>query len=451
MPDSYSILIKNANYLPVRKNGKRACVVKDASILIENGVIREISKSPFRQKSTKGEKIDAKDSLVLPGLVNAHTHLPETLERGVCDDATLDDWLWNHIWVMESRMGKKEAYAGAMLGCVEMIKCGTTSFIDQFYYAEELFDAVNKSGLRALLCPSVFDNCVESKTIERAFERAKEVISEKQGKSRRINWGIGPHAPYTVEKDMLLRIAEFADERNLPVHIHLQESLWEMEKAKKEFGMSPIKYLEKIGFFSDKNHQNKRKILGAHCVFVDNEDMEIMRKNELSVLHNPRCNLKLANGIAPVSDMLEKGINVAIGTDGCASNNNLFILEDLLIATILQKYLKSDPRVMPIEEAIELATINGARAIGLENEIGCIEEGKKADVIIVDMKGAHANPKHNILSNLIYASSSHDVNTTIVDGKILMHERKLRELDEQKVIDMARKASEVLLGKKDVR
>ncbi len=440
--DSSPILIKNADLLPVRTKGKRAGLVKGCAIVIESGEVREISNTPFKQNRSRGEKIDAKGCIVLPGLVNAHTHLPETLERGICDDATLDDWLWNHIWVMEGRMTKKEAYAGALLGCLEMIKCGTTSFIDQFYYASELADAVDLAGVRGLLCPSVFDNCAESKTLERAFVRAKEVITERQGKSDRVTWGIGPHAPYTVNKDMLLRIAEFADERNLPMHIHLHESKWEMDKAMNDFGMSPIQYLDSFGFFG-----KKRKVLGAHCVFIDEKDMAIMKKSDFSVLHNPRCNLKLANGVAPVSEMMDRGINVALGTDGCASNNNLFMIEDLLIATILQKYKVGDPRAMPIEDAIELATINGARAMGLEDKLGSVEVGKRADIIIVDMKGAHTTPAHNALSNLIYASSSHDVRTTIVDGKVLMQNREVRALDEEKVIEMANEAAQVLLGK----
>lgn len=431
------IYIKNADVIPVVPRGK---MMKDTGILIENGEIIRVDDSVRVAKDVAGhEVIDAKGHVVLPGLVNAHTHLPEALLRGICDDRPLEQWLWDHVWVMEARMTKKEAAAGARLGCLELIKNGVTGFIDQFYYANELAEAVRDSGIRALLCPSIFNDNAESGSIENCLKRACTVANEWQDKHPRIRMGLGPHAPYTVDKDILLRVKAFADKLSVPIHIHISETRWELEQARANFGMSPVQYLESIGLL-------EARVLAAHCVHVDDKDIALMKTRNVHVLHNPTSNLKLSSGIAPVTKFLERGMNVAIGTDGNASNNNLDVIEEVRLAALLQKNLTDTPTVMPIEQAIELATLNGAKAMGMEHVSGTIENGKAADLIIVNRTGVHMVPQHNILSNLIYSSNPADIRTLIVDGELVMEERKVLTLDEEKVIEDAERAAAVLKG-----
>jgi 5-methylthioadenosine/S-adenosylhomocysteine deaminase len=431
------IIIKNAIVIPVVPSGK---LMKDAGIIIEAGKIVQIGTSAqVRSESCGHEIIDANNCVVIPGLINAHTHLPETLLRGICDDQPLERWLWDYVWVMEAKMTKKEALAGARLGCIELIKSGVTAFIDQFYYAHEIATAVVESGIRALLCPSVFDNNPEAGSIENCFNRACVVVKEWQEKHPRVKMGIGPHATYTVDKDMLLRIYEFAVEHQLPLHIHLSETSWELKQIMSKFGVrSPIQHLQKLNILEN------TRILGAHCVYVDERDLVIMQQHDFHVLHNPTSNLKLAAGIAPITKFIERGINVCIGTDGSASNNNLAILEEVMLAALLQKNLTSNPTAIPIEQALEIATINGAYAMGLSDLIGSIEVGKSADLTIIGLRSPHMNPSTNVLSNLIYASNPSDIRTVIVDGKIIMRERELLTLNETDVIEDANRAVEVL-------
>ena len=433
------ILIKNASVIPVRPAG---AVYDNYSILIEDGKITAMGPSEEIAKNhilSDAVVLDGKDKLVLPGLINGHTHLPETLLRGICDDEMLEKWLWDNVWVWEGRMTTKEAKAGAMLGCLELIKNGVTGFIDQFYYANEIAEAVAESGIRALLCPSVFDNNAEAGSIDNCFARACEVVDQWYGKNERVMWGMGPHAPYTVDKEWLWKIKDFGHDRKLPIHIHMQETQWEMDEAVKNFGKTSFGYLNEIGLLSE-------PILAAHCVVSTEEDRQLMAKHNIHVLHNPTSNLKLSSGIAPVSTYLSEGINVVVGTDGNGSNNDLDMLAEIQLAALLQKYKTGKPTAMPLSRTLDTATINGAKAMGMEDRIGTLEVGKLADVIIMDCSGVNMNPRHNLLSNLIYSSSSKDIETVIVDGKILMRDRKVLTMDEEKVVAEATDAMHVLRG-----
>ena len=433
------IIIRNATVIPVRPAG---AVFKNQSILIRDGKITAMapySEIKENEQLMGAQVIEGQNKLVLPGLVNAHTHLPETLLRGICDDEMLEKWLWGNVWIWEGRMTPKEARAGAMLGCLELIKNGVTSFIDQFYYANEIAEAVVESGIRGLLCPSVFDNNAEAGSIDNCFKRATEVVDQWYGKNERVMWGMGPHAPYTVDKEWLLKIKDFGHERKLPIHIHMQETQWEIDEALKNFGKTPFQYLMDIGLLTE-------PILAAHCVVSTEEDRKIMVEHDIHVLHNPTSNLKLSSGIAPISEYLDQGINVAVGTDGNGSNNDLDMLSEIQLAALLQKGKTGKPTAMPLDRTLDTATINGAKAMGMEDKLGTIEVGKLADVIIMDCSGVNMNPQHNLLSNLIYSSSSKDIETVIVGGNIIMEDRKVLTMNEERVIREATEAMYVLRG-----
>ncbi len=433
------ILIENATVIPVRPSGK---VFKNHSILIENGKIAALGKIEDIKKEhslTGVRNISGHKKLVMPGMINGHTHLPETLLRGICDDEMLEKWLWDHVWVWEGRMKPKQAKAGSMLGTLELIKNGVTGFIDQFYYTNEIAEAVDESGIRGLICPSVFDNNAEAGSIDNCFKRACEVVDQWYGKEDRIMWGMGPHAPYTVDKDWLLKIKDFVHDRKLPIHIHVQETQWEIDQAQESFGNSPVKYMEEIGLLEE-------KILAAHCVVTSDEDRDIMKKYDVHVLHNPTSNLKLSSGIAPVQNYLERGINVTVGTDGNGSNNDLDMLTEIHLAALLQKYSTGVPTAMPLDWTLDLATINGAKAMGIDDRVGTLEVGKEADMIIMNVSGVNMNPPHDMLSNLIYSSSSRDIETVMVKGNIIMEEGRVLTMDEEKVIEEGNEAMRVLRG-----
>ena len=433
------IIIENATVIPVRPAG---VVLENHSVLIQDGKIsavasRDTIKENFMLNNVK--IIDGKNKLVLPGLINGHTHLPETLLRGICDDEMLEKWLWDNVWVWEGRMTAKEAKAGSLLGCLELIKNGVTGFIDQFYYANEIAEAVVESGIRGLLCPSVFDNNAEAGSIDNCFKRACEVVDQWYGKNERVMWGMGPHAPYTVDKEWLWKIKDFGHDRQLPIHIHMQETQWEVDEAKKNFGKTPFQYLKEIDLLTE-------PILAAHCVFSSEEDRKIMAEHDIHVLHNPTSNLKLSSGIAPVTDYLDAGINVTVGTDGNGSNNDLDMLSEIQLAALLQKFRTGKPTAMPLDRTLDTATINGAKAMGMGDKLGTLEVGKLADVVIMDCSGVNMNPPHNPLSNLVYSSSSKDIETVIVGGTIVMENRKVLTMDEEKVIQDAIEAMHVLRG-----
>ncbi|MEM3341720.1 MAG: amidohydrolase family protein, partial [Thermoplasmata archaeon] len=277
----------------------------------------------------------------------------------------------------------------------------------------------------------------------------KKILSERNARSvlskdvdvpkERVLAGLGPHAPYTVPKDILQEVSEFALKYDVPLHIHMQETEWEIAKAKKEWGCTPFQYLEKLGV-------TQARILAAHCVVTDSKDRKIMKKNNVSVLHNPASNLKLASGIAPVKEYLDAGINVSIGTDGSASNNNLVMLEEAALAAMLQKYITNDPRSITREEALEMITINGAKAMGMEKYFGSLEKGKQADLVVISTSAPHMVPLHSPLSNILYASNCSDIDSVMVAGRFVMENRVVKTMKEQEVIRKGIQASKVLAG-----
>ena len=422
-----TILIKNALILnPNNFENKKQ------SLLIKDDLIAEISDEI--DDSNADKIIDAEGKILLPGLINTHTHLSMTLFRGLADDLSLDSWLNDHIWPMEANLNGDYCYIGALLGAVELIKSGTTTFSDMYFYMEDVARAVDDAGIRAVLSYGMIDFS-DAERREAEIKENMALYDACNGMADgRIKVFFGPHSPYTASEELLVKVRELADEHNIGIHIHVSETQKEINDSLDERGIRPFEYLEKIGFLGP-------DVVAAHCVWLSDEEIEIIKKHGVKVSHNPCSNMKLASGVAPVSKLIENDICVSIGTDGASSNNNLDLIEELKTASLLQKVSTLDPKVLTSDEAIEMATIKGAEALGLDDEIGSIEVGKKADIILIDTNSANMVPDSSSLSsNVIYSANGSNVDTTICNGKILMENKKLTTLDEDEIYAKAKQA-----------
>lgn len=414
-----NILIKNLTILTVNKKNE---VLYDCDIAIEGSIIKYIGNVP---KDFKADKtIDGTGKLLMPGLINSHTHMAMTLLRNYADDLPLWEWLNDKIWPIEDRLNANDIYWGSMLGIVESIKSGVTCFSDMYYFMEDTARAVDESGIRACLSRGMMGQGTEE-DIRYKETRALYNNWHKKGDGR-ITVMVAPHAPYTCSPDYLKTVMKLAEELNTSIHIHLSESKKEVEDSFKEYGKSPIKHVYDLGLFDF-------HVTAAHCVHLSDEDIDIIADKKVSVINNPGSNLKLANGFAPVDKLLKKGVNVALGTDGASSNNNLNMFEEINLASIVNKGITGDPTAVPAMDAVKMATINGARALQLDNEIGSIEEGKKADVVILDIKKPHLYPMHNIISSLAYSIQASDVETVIINGNIVMENGEIKTVDVEKI------------------
>ena len=422
-----TILIKNALILNPNNFEERK-----QSVLIKDDLIAEISDEI--DESNVDKIIDASGKILLPGFINTHTHLSMTLFRGLADDLSLDSWLNDHIWPMEANLNGDYCYIGALLGAVELIKSGTTTFSDMYFYMEDVARAVDEAGLRAVLSYGMID-FGDAERREAEIKENLTLFENCNGMADgRIKVFFGPHSPYTASEEVLIKVRQLASENNIGIHIHVSETEKEINDVSAEKGLRPFEYLDKIGFLGP-------DVLAAHCVWLSDNEIEIIKKNNVKVSHNPSSNMKLASGISPVSKLIENDICVSIGTDGASSNNNLDLIEELKIASLLQKVSTLDPNVVNSHEALAMGTIKGAEALGLDDEIGSIEVGKKADIILIDTNSANMVPDSSTLtSNVIYSANGSNVDTTICNGKILMENKKLTVLDEQEIYDKARKA-----------
>ena len=420
------ILIKNALILKPNFENKKQ------SLLIKDDLIAEIADEIDEGKA--GKIIDAEGKILLPGLINTHTHLSMTLFRGLADDLSLDSWLNDHIWPMEANLNGDYCYIGALLGAVELIKSGTTTFSDMYFYMEDVARAVDDAGIRAVLSYGMID-FGDAERRENEIRENLELFKACNGMADgRIKVFLGPHSPYTASEELLVKVRELADEYNMGIHIHVSETQKEINDSLEQRGIRPFEYLEKIGLLGP-------DVVAAHCVWLSDEEIEIIKKHDVKVSHNPCSNMKLASGVAPVSKLMEKGVCVSIGTDGASSNNNLDLIEELKTASLLQKVSTLDPKVVSSDEAIQMATIRGAEALGLDSQIGSIEVGKKADLILIDTNAANMTPdSSNITSNIVYSANGSNVDTTICNGKILMENKKLTVLDEDEIYAKARQA-----------
>ncbi len=425
------ILIKNTDILTM--NGGRE-IIKGGDVAIEDNEISDIGE----EITVEAEKvIDGSGKVTMPGLINTHTHLSMTLFRGIADDLELQTWLQDKIWPLESNLESDDVYVGALLGSLEMIRSGTTCFADQYFFMDQVAEAVKESGIRASLSYGIIEENDPEKRVEE-IEVGKKLVENYEGYANdRVKTMFGPHSTYTCSEECLERVKELADDYDVGIHIHLAENEKEIEDVKKMHGERPVKFLDSIDFLDS-------GVLAAHCTWLDEEEIEIIRKTGTKPVHNPVSNMKLGSGVAPIPDLLSEGIPVGLGTDGAASNNSLDIFEEMKFAALLNKAKNKDPTVVPARKALEMATINGAKGLGLENEIGSIETGKKADMIMVDLEKPHLKPLFDIESQLVYSCNGNDVETVIVDGNVIMENGEVKTLNEDKIIQKSQKHGEGL-------
>ena len=415
-----TILIKNVVVVDLLR--KEA---NEKDILIEKDRISRVASNIQLEKPIDDLKIiNGSGKIALPGLINGHTHVAMTLFRGAADDLPLMDWLNNVIWPSESRLTGEDVYWGSLLGIVEMLKSGTTTFSDMYFFMDDVARAVEESGIRALLSRGMV--ALDRANGEKGLIESLEFIKTWQGKAKgRITTALAPHAPYTCPPEFIKEVVEEAKKLGVPIHIHISETLDEINIIKENYGTTPVRHLENLGLFAVKT-------IGAHLVHVDEEEIEILKRYEVGAIHNPQSNMKLASGIAPVQKMLERGVLVGLGTDGAASNNDLDMFEELRTASYLQKVSTMNSQALDAKTAIEIATIGGAKALGFK-ELGAIAEGFKADIILVDASQTNFYPRHNIFNLLAYSAKGADVDTVIIDGEIVMEKRELTKVDEEKI------------------
>ncbi|AHF81214.1 amidohydrolase family protein [Thermococcus paralvinellae] len=423
------ILIKNGYVV----YGENLEVLK-ADIYIEDNKITKIGKN---LNISADYVIDAKGKVVSPGFINLHTHSPMGLFRGLADDLPLMDWLKNHIWPKEAKLTREITKVGAYLGALEMIKTGTTAFLDMYFYMDAVAEVVLESGLRGYLSYGMIDLGEPDKT-EKEIKVALETMEfiEKLN-SERVQLVFGPHAPYTCSIALLKKVRELANEHKKLITIHVAETMTEIGQIAERYGKSPVVLLDDIGFLAD-------DVIIAHGVWLDSRDIHILARYRVSIAHNPASNMKLASGVMPIERLLNAGVNIGLGTDGSASNNNLDMLEEMKIAALLHKVHNLDPTVADAKTIFKMATQNGAKALHLN--AGVIKEGALADLVIIDFNQPHLRPINNVISHLVYSANGNDVETTIVDGKILMLDREVLTLDEEKILKKAEEVVEKLAG-----
>lgn len=377
--------------------------------------------------------IEGEGCLLVPGLVNAHTHLAMTLFRGVANDLPLERWLTEEIWPREQKLTAKDIYWGALLGLAEMIQSGTTAFVDMYFRMEEVAQAVEEAGLRALLSYGIVaptpDRIEPEIRLAEAFAHGWD-----GGAGGRIRAALSPHAPYTCLPEVWRRVTALAHELHVPIHTHLAETAEEVARIRTEQGKSPAEWLEELGVFSV-------PVIAAHCVHVSEKDIEILAAHGASVAHCPTSNLRLACGIAPVQAMLDGGVNVALGTDGAASAGDLNLIEEMRLASLVAKHAARDPQALPAAEALRCATSRGAAALGLSKELGTIEAGRRADGVLIRMTGPHLCPSYDPLANLVYAAQGLDVEAVFVDGKPLLLGGEFQTLDVEEIEGRCRQIS----------
>ncbi|WP_461866370.1 amidohydrolase family protein [Thermococcus sp.] len=422
-----SILIKNGHII----YGENFEVLQ-ADILIENNRIVKVAKEISEAADTV---IDAKGRVISPGFINLHTHSPMGLLRGLADDLPLMDWLEKYIWPREAKLTRELTKAGAYLGVLEMIMTGTTAFLDMYFHMDAVAEVVKESGLRGYLSYGMIDLGDPDKT-EKEIKEALRTMEFIDGlDSERIQFVFGPHAPYTCSIALLERVRELANEHGRLITIHVSETQSEIGRILERYGKSPVELLNDIGFLG-------RDVIIAHGVWLDSKDIHILARHRVSIAHNPASNMKLASGVMPLGRLLNAGINVGLGTDGSASNNNLDMLEEMKLAALLHKVYNFDPTAANAKTIFKMATQNGAKALCLN--AGVIKEGALADLVIIDFNQPHLRPINNVISHIVYSANGNDVETTIVDGRILMLDREVLTLDEERILEKAEEAIEKL-------
>jgi 5-methylthioadenosine/S-adenosylhomocysteine deaminase len=420
----------------VTMDAARRVLTPGAVVVDGRDVVAVDRPEAVHERYDAAETIDAAGSVVLPGLVNTHTHLPMVLYRGLADDLALMDWLQRYIFPAEAGTVSPEfVRVGARLAALEMIQSGTTTFTDMYYFEEEIARATRAAGLRGILGQAIIQFPVpDARTPAEGLARAETLIRAFAGDDLVVP-AVAPHAMYTLEATSLQQASALARRHGVPLLIHLAETEDEVRISRERYRARPTEYLEGLGFWGPRT-------VAAHAIWLSDDEIDILRRHGVGVAHNPESNMKLASGAAPVPRYLAAGIAVGLGTDGAASNNDLDMFEAMRAAALLHKLETRDPRALPARVALEMATIGGARVLGLDRLIGSLEPGKRADLIVVSMRGARQTPMYDPVSHLVYVSRGDDVQATVVNGRVLMRDRKVLTLDEPAVLAEARAMAE---------
>jgi len=420
------LIIKGKYVLPIDADLN---IIKDGMVAVSGNKILAVGRAEdLKNQYSADEIIDCGNSIVMPGLINTHTHAAMAYFRGLADDLPLDEWWFKHIRPAEINFVKPKFIKKASeLACLEMIKSGITFFNDMYYFSEATAEVCNQVGIRAMLSDAIIDFPAPSyKNADEAISLFK-VFYNKYKDDELINISIQPHAIYTCCKKTLVKTKELAQEFNVPVHIHISETKKEVDDCKKQHGKSPVEYLDEIGLLSD-------KVIAAHSVWLGDNDLEIYKNRGVKVSHCPISNMKLASGIAPVPKMLKQGIAVGIGTDGAASNNTLDLFSEMRACSLLHKASNLDPTVVSLKEIVKMATINGAKVLGLDDKIGSLAAGKRADIVTINLDKPHLIPIYDPYSHLVYCVEPQDVENVVINGRVLMRDRGVKTIDEGKVL-----------------
>ncbi len=401
------------------------CVIDDkavrSDIYINGGTILAVGEKPLDFIADK--IISGRDRLAIPALINCHTHSYMSVFRNIADDLPFNEWLFDRIMPLENIIDSSDAYWGCLLACIEMIRSGTSTFCDMHMFPNTTPEAALKSGMRVVVTRGLSGGGGDTGGSRRINEAIAEI--EMFSGEELLSFMIAPHAVYTCDREYLLKAVKLAEKLSLPLNTHLSESAFEVSSCISENGLTPVGYLDSLGFF-------RQKTLAAHCVHITEEDMDILAENSVSVAVNAKSNLKLGNGIAPVKRLLEKGVNICLGTDGAASNNSLNLFSEMNFNSLLHKGISGDASAVSAADVFSFATENAANALGIE-KTGKIKAGYKADIAILDTSCPQMQPMNNPVSALCYSANGGEVVTTIINGKIVMEDRVLTEIDEQEV------------------
>jgi 5-methylthioadenosine/S-adenosylhomocysteine deaminase len=403
-------------------------VIENGAVAVKADKIIDVgARSQMTRRYRATRTIDATGRAIIPGLINTHTHVPMSLFRGISDDLDLNDWLTKYIFPAEAKnVDETFVRAGTRLGLAEMIRGGTTTYCDMYYFEDAIADETKKAGVRGVLGETIIDFPVaDNKTFDQAMTYSERYV-RKWKNDPLIVAALAPHAPYTVSTEHLQAIKKLSDKLEAPIVTHIAETKKERDDILAQKGATPVNYLNRIGFLGE-------RVIAAHLVFVTDDEIDILNSKGVGAAHNPQSNMKLASGTAPVPQMLRKGLAVGLGTDGAASNNDLDMWEEMDTAAKLHKLISGDPKTLTAEQAFEMATIRGARALDLNKITGSIENGKRADIVIVDLDSLHQTPMYNIYSHLVYATKASDVRTVIINGRVVMLDRALLTLNESAI------------------
>lgn len=425
-----NILIENVKILTMA-DGE---VIKNGNIYIENEKIKKITSDKIDFSYDK--KIDGKNYLAMPGLVNAHTHVGMSLFRNFSDDVELMTWLNEKIWPLEDKLIEEDVYWASLLSHAEMIMTGTTSFADMYYFEDQTIKALEKSKMRAQISRGLTLEDKNYKKIEENIDLFKKYENSQNG---RINIAFGPHAVYTTDKNYLKEINKYAKKYKMPIHIHLSETKTENTDCMKRFNQSPTEVFEECGIFENKT-------IAAHGVYLSDKDLDILSKYDVSVVHNPSSNLKLSSGFLDCTRVINKKINLAMGTDSSASNNNLSMIKEISLTSLVSKY--NNPQNLKAYDVLKMATINGAKALELDDKIGTLEEGKLADIILIDLNNPNHTPQNNLISSLPYSTFDKDVSYVIINGDLVYDDKKFVYLNEEEIIKNAEESFQKLRNRK---